>query len=227
MERGFIKLYRSSVENGLYFCEPFGKWQAWQDLILLANYKPSSFSKRGVFIEVPRGALAWSQKGLAARWKWSRHKVSNFLKRLEMEHQIAHQINNVTTLIIIVNYDKYQDANTKKDTKRTPKGHQKDTSKEGKEGKEQTGYDAVDNNLPSFISKISWDSFVDMREKLKSAMTDNAKKLAISKLTKFNDEGQDVNAILDQSTMNSYKGLFEVNKSKQKQDNDYSQCGYM
>ena len=54
--------------------------------------------------------------------------MSDFLRRLETGHQIGHQKNNITTVIRIINYDAYQNSDTKKSTKRTPKGHQKDTN---------------------------------------------------------------------------------------------------
>ena len=34
MKDGWIKLYRSSFENDLYFEEPFTKYMAWIDLLL-------------------------------------------------------------------------------------------------------------------------------------------------------------------------------------------------
>ena len=132
MHRGYIKLWRCCQDNELWLSEPFTKSQAWVDLIFLANWEDGSFVKRGVRFEVKRGMLAWSIKGLADRWGWSRHKVVNFLNMLEKGHQIEHQKNTITTLITIINYDKYQDKDTKRDIKRTSKGHQKDTSKESK-----------------------------------------------------------------------------------------------
>ena len=123
MHRDYIKLWRSSQDNDLYFEDKFSKWQAWQDLILLANWEDGTYLKRGVSFNVKRGMLAWSVKGLADRWGWSRHKVANFLNMLEKGHQIEHQKNTITTLITIVNYNKYQERDTKKDIKRTSKGH--------------------------------------------------------------------------------------------------------
>jgi hypothetical protein len=110
MKDGWIKLYRSSFENRLYFDEPFTRFQAWIDLLLLANHKDGSFFKRGNIVKVPRGTVARSMKELADRWQWSEAKVSRFIQFLESEYirQVKAQKSNVTTLITILNYDRYQ-----------------------------------------------------------------------------------------------------------------------
>jgi hypothetical protein len=107
---GWIKLYRSSFENDLYFQEPFTMYMAWVDLLLLANHKDTTFFKRGNMINVPRGTVARSMKELADRWKWSENKVSRFIKFLESENvkQVKAQKSNLTTLITILKYDLYQ-----------------------------------------------------------------------------------------------------------------------
>jgi len=132
---GWVKIHRQMSENDLWTCEPFSRGQAWVDMILLANHKPNFFYKRGVKVNVERGQLAWSELALSERWKWSRNKVRKFLKDLEKEHQIEQQKTNVTQVVTIKNYDKFQEKDTKQNTKRTPKGHQKDTNKNDKNEK--------------------------------------------------------------------------------------------
>ena len=124
MAIGWIQLHRRLLENKLWLSEPFTKGQAWVDLLLLASHKDTMFFKRGIEIKQKRGMVAVSEKGLAERWGWSRTKTRLFIKWLETEHQIEHQKNNVTTLILIKNYDEYQE---KKTPEKTPKEHQKDT----------------------------------------------------------------------------------------------------
>lgn len=130
---GWIKIHRQLAENDLWTCEPFSRGQAWVDMILLANHKPNFFYKRGVKVSVDRGQLAWSELALSERWRWSRNKVRKFLKDLEKEHQIEQQKTNVTQVVTIKNYDKYQEKDNRRNTKRTPKGHQKDTNKNEEE----------------------------------------------------------------------------------------------
>ena len=88
-KQGYIKLWRSSENNKYYFLEPFTKWQAWVDLLLLANHDSGHITKRGIDITVRRGQLADGELRLADRWDWSRGKVRRFLKKLEKDNQIT------------------------------------------------------------------------------------------------------------------------------------------
>lgn len=115
MHRGYIKVYRKCTDNPLYFAEPFTKWQAWIDLLVLANYKERYIAVRGIPILVKRGQVLVGENFLAERWKWSRGKVRRFLEFLEKKvHQIEQQKNNVTTVITIINYHEYQSNDTPK-----------------------------------------------------------------------------------------------------------------
>jgi hypothetical protein len=130
MAEGWIRIYRKSFENEMYFSEKFTRWQAWMDLVLLANHKDSIARVRGVRIEVKRGQVCRSIKVLAARWKWSQGKVSRFLNELQIDAQIDAQKTNVITLISILNYDRYQQDKTKTGSKRGANGEQIDAQTE-------------------------------------------------------------------------------------------------
>lgn len=64
--------------------------------------------------------------------------------------------------------------------------------------------------LPVFVSADSWFGFIEMRKKIKKPITERACQLLIKKLTMFHNTGHDVNAILDQSTVNSWQDLYEI-----------------
>ena len=137
---GWIKLYRQLMNHELWLSEPFTRGQAWVDLLMLANHEEGFIRVRGHRIDIKRGQVGWSQKKLAERWKWSRKKVSNFLRELEeMEHQIEHQKNNLSTIITIVNYDIYQQkeqqTEPQKNRRRTAEEPQKNTNKKNKNDK--------------------------------------------------------------------------------------------
>lgn len=143
---GWIKLYRQLAENELWLSQPFTRGQAWVDLIMLANYSDGYIRIRGVRYEIKRGQVGWSEKNLAKRWKWSRGKVRRFLEELEKnDSQIVQQKNNVTTLLSIANYEKYQNNGTANKTPNgTTDGHQTvqqtDTNKKEKKEKKEKKY---------------------------------------------------------------------------------------
>ena len=113
---GYIKLFRQLADTELWTAEPFSRGQAWVDLIMLANYKDGYCRVRGARVDVKRGQTARSIKTLAARWQWSIGKVNRFLGELKNDMQIEAQKTNLTTLITIINYDKYQSGESANDT---------------------------------------------------------------------------------------------------------------
>lgn len=155
---GWIKIFRQLADKELWLAEPFTRGQAWVDLILLANHKESEYRIRGVAITVKRGQVAWSEDGLAKRWKWSRGKVRRFLKEMEKkEQQIVQQKNNIITLLSIVNYDKFQrneqetvqQTVQQTDSKQYNKRYTYNNDKNDKECKEEE----IETNVEKFSKK--------------------------------------------------------------------------
>ena len=140
MNNGWIKLHRKLRENEIWEKEPFDKRSAWIDLLLRATHKEEKFLIGNTVIKVKSGEVFTSEKKLAKNWKWSRHKVRNFFILLEQIGQIGTpKRTSRYTLLTIVNWEQYQSDNSKKDTKkdikRTSKGHPRDTYKNVKNGK--------------------------------------------------------------------------------------------
>ncbi len=119
MDNGYVLLHRKLFSNRLWLSEKFTRAQAWVDLFANANHADGVFFVRGNEVRVKRGQLGWSIENMAQRWRWNRKTVMRFLSGLEQGHQIGQQRTHLTTIITIVNYDKYQKAGT---TERTSKG---------------------------------------------------------------------------------------------------------
>ncbi len=109
---GWIKLHRRLQDHDLWKLRPFSKGQAWVDLLMSACHAQSRFQVRGIWVDVAPGQVAFSEKNLAARWGWSRSKLRAFFFRLENDHQVIQQKNNVITLVSIVNWHDYQAKDT-------------------------------------------------------------------------------------------------------------------
>lgn len=66
-------------------------------------------------------------------------------------------------------------------------------------------------NLPNWIPADAWAGYVEMRVSIKKPLkTERAINLAINTLERLQAEGNDPGAVLDQSTMNGWQGLFAV-----------------
>jgi len=64
--------------------------------------------------------------------------------------------------------------------------------------------------LPHWIPLEAWNAYLDMRKTIKKPMTEYAMQLAIKKLWQFKEQGMSVQEVLDQSTFNTWQGLFPV-----------------
>ncbi len=129
---GWISIHRQLQEHWIWKSkEPFDKRSAWIDLLMLANHQTEKIEFDKEFIEVERGQRITSLEKLAKRWKWSRHKVSDYLNQLEQDGMLVQIRDNKKTLVSIVNYDKYQvkekvldmSVDMQKVRSRTGKGH--------------------------------------------------------------------------------------------------------
>ena len=82
------------------------KW--WIDLIITANFEPSTEFVSGQNIFCDRGQLITTQSGLSRQWKADYHVIHRFLRKLEGDGMIQIEGNTHWTRITIVNYDEYQ-----------------------------------------------------------------------------------------------------------------------
>ena len=127
---GWISIYRQIVNHWIWKSnEPFDKRSAWIDLLLMVNHQKEKIEFDKEFMEVERGQRITSLEKLAKRWKWSRHKVSDYLNQLEQDGMLVQIRDNKKTLISIENYDKYQ---VQKETSDMSEDMQKVRSRTGK-----------------------------------------------------------------------------------------------
>jgi hypothetical protein len=65
--------------------------------------------------------------------------------------------------------------------------------------------------IPEWIPADAWAGYVEMRVSIKKPLkTERAINLAINTLERLQADGNDPGAVLDQSTMNGWQGLFAV-----------------
>jgi hypothetical protein len=67
--------------------------------------------------------------------------------------------------------------------------------------------------LPVWLDKDTWNDFIEMRKKIKAPLTERGKKLLIERLGILRNSGNDPGQVINQSIMNSWKGLFPLKGS--------------
>ena len=166
MAAGYIKLYRSSLNDPLYLKEPFTKWQAWCDLILLAYFAPADFFVRGIRVKAKRGCVYKGTLELAARWKWSRGKVDRFLSYLVSDKRIGIQKNNVISCISVINYEKYQQNETTNETTNSTTNSTTNEHLIRIYKEDNNNIKAVSQNCDSGFGKEQMDLLLNMQKQL-------------------------------------------------------------
>jgi len=64
--------------------------------------------------------------------------------------------------------------------------------------------------LPDWIKKDTWESYLEMRKKIKKPATEKAKTLIARELSKLKTSGFDPDLVLEQSIMNCWQGVFPL-----------------
>lgn len=82
---------------------------------------------------------------------------------------------------------------------------------------------------PDWLPLEAWKAFEDMRAKLRKPLTDRARELAVAKLVHLKAGGNDPAAVLEQSVLGGWAGLFELkpeNAAAARPPAALRKCGY-
>lgn len=123
--KGWIKLHRLIQNHWLYQeRRVFSRYEAWLDMLMMANHKDSRVVLGNEFLDVQRGQFITSIRKLCDKWGWSKTKVTQFLKMLESDEMIVYFSDTKKTVITIGKYGFYQAS---EDSEKTEEGHVEDT----------------------------------------------------------------------------------------------------
>ena len=147
---GWIKLHRKIQDHWIYQEKrKFSRYEAWLDMIMMANHKGNRFLHGSELVEVERGQFITSELKLMDRWDWGKNKLRLFLDLLEKDGMIIKKTDRKRTAITICNYGLYHDSETKDgpqaDQSRTDSGPSADTNKNVKNDKNEKEIDTTDS----------------------------------------------------------------------------------
>lgn len=118
-KNGWYALQRSIQDGDIWnLDEPFGKRDAYIDLLLMANYEDKNFIPRhsNNVIPIHIGQLATSMESLSKRWKWSRKKTIAYINQLELLGLVKVKSYSWGTALTLVEYGKSGNQGTAPDT---------------------------------------------------------------------------------------------------------------
>ena len=130
MTQGWVKIQRSVTDSWIYKSKPFCQFAAWVDLILLVNHEEKKIPVNGKMITIQRGQTYTSIRSLAERWGWSLSRVKRYIDVLEMDNMVNTEKNANGTLLTLVNYSLYQDAQNANETETERKRNANETRAE-------------------------------------------------------------------------------------------------
>ncbi len=87
---------------------------------------------------------------------------------------------------------------------------EEEEDKRKRRGREESSAKAPVVEIPEWVNKSLWESFLEMRKKVKATPTLYAQGLLIKTLTELKAQGNSPDAVLEQSIMNGWKGLFVI-----------------
>lgn len=122
LQNGFIALHRSLLGWG-WHADPATGW-LFVNLLLMANWTDSEW--RGMTIK--RGQLVTGRKALAAQTGLSERQIRTALDHLKSTNELTIESTNKFSLITIVNYGKFQDAQSDIDQQNDQQVDQQPTS---------------------------------------------------------------------------------------------------
>ena len=153
--QGWVKLHRKIQDHWLYQEErQFSRYEAWLDLIMMANHKDNKTLIDGSLKTVKKGQLITSIRKLCDKWNWSNTKVKNFLNLLQDDEMIDVKSDTKKTVITIVNYTTYHNIDNEKTTQERHESDTEATQKHTNKNVKNVKNDKNVKNNKDYTSKI-------------------------------------------------------------------------
>lgn len=148
MERGYVKLWRKTLDNGIIKDEAALKVFIW--LMLTVSWKPKDYNTAEGILKLEPGQWVIGRRKLALELGLSEKQIRTALKRLQAWQMVDTKGAKAFSVITLLNWDKYQSENQEGPTKGQAwanegpsMGQARATNKEGnqvsiEEGKNET-----------------------------------------------------------------------------------------
>ena len=221
MNNGYVKLHRELMDKPIWRQSIPEHKALLITIMMMVNHAPEEWEWQGKKYRCDPGQTITSIDKLQqmAGKGVTTQNVRGALVRFEKLGFLTNVSTKTGRLITIVNWGEYQGngcvsnkAINKEVTKNQQRGNKALTpNKNDKNDKNDKNI-----NIPPELEE-PLEAFMDMRKKIKAPMTDRGTEMILTKLNKLScgDIGKSIE-ILNQSTMNCWKGIFPLKEEKQK-----------
>lgn len=214
----YVPLFRSLL-NHRYMADAH-KFQFWVWCLLKATYKDRKVLIGNQTVELQPGQFVFGRKEAAKALGTTERKIRTLLDFFSSctEQKLTIKTTNRFSIITVVNYTTYiekvkqfDQQNDQQATSKRPASDHKQECKRKKKNKTTSDF-----CLPEWVPEEDWVDFVGMRHEIKKPLTDRAMTLAVKTLGELKNAGNEPSAVLRQSVLNSWSGLFEVKNKPQR-----------
>lgn len=211
---GFIYLHRKMLDWEWY--DDINTCRVFLHCLFRANWKPCKW--HGVDIEP--GQFITSLQTLAIETGLSVRQIRTALEHLISTGELTSKSQSKFRIITVNNWDRYQAIDKQVDKQATKKRQASDkqatTDEESNKEIKKEGNKEINKYYPADeLLDAAFKDYVSMRKQIKKPMSDKAIELAMKKLNDLSGGNNDTAiAILNQSIMNSWQGLFPLNQKK-------------
>ena len=220
---GHFRLWRELFNKPIWLKSTLEQKVILITLVAMANFKPKQWEWKGKKYEAKEGQFVTSLDSIVTNTggQVSAQNVRTALKRFEKLEFLTSESTKEGRLITLVNWGDYQHIEelpniaTNKDLTKSQQRPNKDltTREEGNKVNKVIKKEETYSENPE-LNK-AWIDFIDMRKKIKAPLTDRALVMSKNKLNELTTNDNEKIAILNQSTMNCWKGLFEIKSKKE------------
>ena len=230
LEDGYVKISRR-----VFSSKTFSHLNAIQKLItiyliLMANHQDNKWwdNHEKKFITIKRGSFITSIDSIKKKIKdrlVTTQKIRTLLETLRNMQFLTIETTSRYTFITIIKYNLYQDGdsyynkpNGKAVTKQQQSGNKAVTTNNNVKNVKN---DKKKEKEKGIIFLKAWKDFKAMRTKIRKPLTKRAEELIINELNKLATDEKTQVAILNQSIMNSWQGVFPLRANKKDDDFGY------
>jgi hypothetical protein len=206
MAEGWICIARKITEWEWY--SDSNVFRLFMHLLLKANFRENRW--QGIVIS--RGQVVTSRGKISDQIGLSIKQIRVAEAKLSSSGVVDVKGANKFTIYTIAKYDDYQSPLFEMANKRQTKGKQKTNKGQHLNNENNDNNNTLDlpPPLPPWLPIPEWEDYKEFRRKINSPMTEKAEQLAIAELEKLKNQGYDPKAVLEQSIMRGWKGLFPL-----------------